>query len=166
VSFPRRAARGTRTRRSPSAASTSKKTLILGSGETTGLGGAEEPWARAGARHHHCLANYDYKLDNPLNREFVEGVPTPLARRNPDFFFESAATIGMHVIYEALKKTGGNTDGEALIGRPPGRSGQPAAGCRSIPRTRDACVQTIYIRRVSEGRRGIRQRCRSTGSRT
>ena len=39
---------------------------------------------------------------------------------------------GMHVIYEALKKTGGETDGKALVEAMKGRSGKArAARCRS-----------------------------------
>ena len=46
--------------------------------------------------------------------------------RNPDFF-SIGGYDGMHAIYEALKKTGGKTDAEALIAARQGHEvGQPA----------------------------------------
>jgi len=69
--------------------------------------------------------------------------------RNPDFF-SVGGYDGMHVIYEALKKTGGNTDGEALIAAAKGMKWDSPRGPMSIdPDTRDV-VQTIYIRRVQK----------------
>jgi branched-chain amino acid transport system substrate-binding protein len=54
----------------------------------------------------------------------------------------------MHAIYEALKKTGGNTDGDALIAAIKGMQWESPRGPISIdPETRDI-VQNIYIRRV------------------
>jgi branched-chain amino acid transport system substrate-binding protein len=55
---------------------------------------------------------------------------------------------GMHLIYEALKKTGGDTDGEKLVAAMKGMSWQSPRGPMSIdPATRDV-VQTVYIRKV------------------
>ena len=57
---------------------------------------------------------------------------------------------GMHVIYEALKKTGGKTDGESLINAAKGMQWESPRGPMSIdPATRDV-VQTVYIRRVEK----------------
>src|SRR5262249_6224945 len=51
---------------------------------------------------------------------------------------------GMHVIYEALKKTGGKTNGEALVGAMKGMKWESPRGPISIdPETRDI-VQNIY----------------------
>ena len=56
----------------------------------------------------------------------------------------------MHLIYEALKKTGGKTDGEALIAAAKGMAWESPRGPMSIdPETRDI-VQTVYIRRVEK----------------
>jgi branched-chain amino acid transport system substrate-binding protein len=56
----------------------------------------------------------------------------------------------MHLIYEALKKTGGKTDGETLIAAAKGMKWESPRGSISIdPDTRDI-VQTIYIRRVDK----------------
>jgi branched-chain amino acid transport system substrate-binding protein len=54
----------------------------------------------------------------------------------------------MHVIYEALKKTNGNTNGDALIAAMKGLAWESPRGPISIdPETRDI-VQNIYIRKV------------------
>ena len=67
--------------------------------------------------------------------------------RNPDFF-SIGGYDGMHLIYEALKKTGGKTDGESLITAAKGMKWESPRGPISIdPETRDI-VQTVYIRRV------------------
>jgi branched-chain amino acid transport system substrate-binding protein len=56
----------------------------------------------------------------------------------------------MHLIYEALKKTGGNTDGEALIAAAKGMAWESPRGPMSIdPATRDV-VQTVYMRQVEK----------------
>ena len=56
----------------------------------------------------------------------------------------------MHLIYEALKKTGGKTDGESLIAAAKGMAWESPRGPISIdPETRDI-VQTVYIRRVEK----------------
>ena len=53
----------------------------------------------------------------------------------------------MHLIYAALKKTNGNTDGEALIAAAKGMMDSPRGPMIIDPETRDV-VQTVYIRRV------------------
>jgi branched-chain amino acid transport system substrate-binding protein len=53
-------------------------------------------------------------------------------------------------MYEALKKTGGKTDGDALIEAMKGMSWESPRGPISIdPQTRDI-VQNIYIRKVEK----------------
>jgi branched-chain amino acid transport system substrate-binding protein len=55
---------------------------------------------------------------------------------------------GMHLIYEALKKTGGSTDGDGLIAAMKGMAWESPRGSISIdPETRDI-IQNIYIRKV------------------
>ena len=56
----------------------------------------------------------------------------------------------MHLIYEALKKTGGNTDGDSLIAAMKGLKWESPRGPISIdPDTRDI-VQNIYMRKVEK----------------
>jgi branched-chain amino acid transport system substrate-binding protein len=70
-------------------------------------------------------------------------------KRNPDFFAVGGYD-GMRLIYEALKKSGANTDGEALITAAKGMAWESPRGPMSIdPATRDV-VQTVYMRRVEK----------------
>ena len=58
----------------------------------------------------------------------------------------------MHLIYEALKKTGGNTDGDSIIAAMKGMAWESARGPIAIdPETRDI-VQDIYVRRLERVR--------------
>jgi branched-chain amino acid transport system substrate-binding protein len=57
---------------------------------------------------------------------------------------------GMHLIYEALKKTGGKADGDSLIAAAKGMNWESPRGPISIdPDTRDI-VQNVYIREVQK----------------
>src|SRR5580700_5951839 len=57
---------------------------------------------------------------------------------------------GMHLIYEALKKTGGKTDGDSLIEAIKGMAWESPRGPVSIdPQTRDI-IQNVYIRKVEK----------------
>jgi branched-chain amino acid transport system substrate-binding protein len=56
----------------------------------------------------------------------------------------------MHLIYEALRKTNGSTDGDALIAAMKGMAWESPRGPISIdPETRDI-VQNIYMRKVEK----------------
>ena len=71
------------------------------------------------------VANYDYNHQSPLNKEFVKAYNEEF-HRNPDIY-SIGGYDGMHLIYETLKKTGGNTDGDALIAAAKGmKLGKPA----------------------------------------
>ena len=121
-----------------------KKTKILGSGETT----AEAALKSMGEAGLGMITawHYDYTHDSKLNRDFVK-LFNEMHGRNPDFF-SIGGYDGMHAIYEALKKTGGKTDGEALIAAAKGMAWDSPRGPMSIdPEQRDV-VQTIYIREV------------------
>jgi branched-chain amino acid transport system substrate-binding protein len=90
--------------------------------------------------------HYDYNLDNKTNHEFVAAFNAAF-KRNPDFFAVGGYD-GMHLIVEALNKTGGNVDGDALIGAAKGMAWESPRGPMSIdPATRDV-VQSVYMRRV------------------
>jgi branched-chain amino acid transport system substrate-binding protein len=57
---------------------------------------------------------------------------------------------GMHLIYEALKKTGGKTDGDALVAAMKGMKWESPRGPIQIdPETRDI-IQNIYMRKVEK----------------
>jgi branched-chain amino acid transport system substrate-binding protein len=92
--------------------------------------------------------HYDHNLPGKLNEDFVKAFNKEYGR-NPDFF-AMGGYDGMHVIYEALKKTKGNTDGQALVDAAKGLSWQSPRGPIMIdPETRDV-VQTVYIRKVEK----------------
>jgi len=94
------------------------------------------------------VGNYVYTHKSPLNQEFVRAYNDEF-HRNPDIF-SIGGYDGMHLIYEALKKTGGNADGDALIAAARGMSWESPRGPISIdPETRDI-IQTVYIRRVEK----------------
>jgi branched-chain amino acid transport system substrate-binding protein len=93
-------------------------------------------------------AHYDYNINLQRNRDFVKAYNEAYGR-NPDIF-SIGGYDGMHLIYETLKKTGGKTDGEALITAAKGMKWDSPRGPISIdPETRDI-IQTVYIRRVEK----------------
>lgn len=92
--------------------------------------------------------HYDYNHKSKMNSDFVKAFNAEF-KRNPDFFAVGGYD-GMHLIYEALKKAGGKTDGDALIAAAKGVKWESPRGPVSIdPATRDV-VQNIYIRRVEK----------------
>jgi branched-chain amino acid transport system substrate-binding protein len=92
--------------------------------------------------------HYDYGHPSQANADFVKAFNAEF-KRNPDFFAVGGYD-GMHLIYEALKKTAANTDGEALIAAAKGMAWESPRGPMSIdPATRDV-VQTVYMRRVEK----------------
>ena len=92
--------------------------------------------------------HYDYNHKSKMNADFVKAFNAEF-KRNPDFFAVGGYD-GMHLIYEALKKTGGKTDGDTLIAAAKGMKWESPRGPIAIdPATRDI-VQTVYIRRVEK----------------
>ncbi len=92
--------------------------------------------------------HYDASNQSAKNAAFVAAYNEEF-KRNPDMF-SVGAYDGMHVIYEALRKTGGDADGEKLIAAAKGMAWESPRGPMSIdPETRDV-VETVYIRRVEE----------------
>jgi branched-chain amino acid transport system substrate-binding protein len=92
--------------------------------------------------------HYDYNLKSKVNQDFVKAFNAEF-KRNPDFFAVGGYD-GMHLIYEALKKTKGSTDGDALVAAAKGMKWASPRGPVLIdPETRET-VQTIYIRKVEK----------------
>jgi len=90
--------------------------------------------------------HYDYSDDPPDNKKFVAAYNAEF-KRNPDFGAVGGYD-GMHVIYEALKKAGGKTDGDSLVAAAKGISFESPRGPFQIdPETRDI-VQNISVRQV------------------
>ncbi|HXX26237.1 MAG TPA: ABC transporter substrate-binding protein [Pseudolabrys sp.] len=92
--------------------------------------------------------HYDYNHKSKMNNDFVKAYNAEY-KRNPDFF-SVGGYDGMHVIYAALAKTKGKTDGESMIDAAKGLKWESPRGPMSIdPETRDV-VQTVYIRQVEK----------------
>ena len=121
-----------------------KQTRVLGQGELT----SEDALKSMGdvALGIITVFHYDISHASDMNAAFVRMYKESFGR-NPDMF-SVGAYDGMHVIYEALQKTGGKGDGESLVAAAKGMRWESPRGMMSIdPDTRDV-VQTVYIRRV------------------
>ena len=92
--------------------------------------------------------DYSAAHGSPLNKKYVEEF-----RKANDFrpdFVSVGGYDGMHLIYEALKKTGGKTDGDTLLAAMKGMRWESPRGMMSIdPETRDI-IQNIYISKVEK----------------
>jgi branched-chain amino acid transport system substrate-binding protein len=92
-----------------------------------------------------------YSVAHPsaVNKDYVAAFQKANANVRPNFISVSAYD-GMHLIYEALRKTEGKTDGDALVSAMKGMAWESPRGPMSIdPKTRDV-VQNIYIRKVEK----------------
>jgi branched-chain amino acid transport system substrate-binding protein len=122
------------------------KTRIFGQGELTDEG-ALKSMGDAGLGII-TVFHYDYNHVSAANAAFVKAYNADYAR-NPDVF-SIGGYDGMHLIYEALKKAGGKTDGDSLIAAAKGMKWESPRGPVAIdPETRDI-IQTVYIRRVEK----------------
>jgi len=91
---------------------------------------------------------YSAAHDSALNKQYVAAYQKATGHR-PNFI-SVGGYDGMHLIYEALKKTNGNTDAETVVGAMKGMAWESPRGPISIdPRTRDI-VQNIYISKVEK----------------
>jgi branched-chain amino acid transport system substrate-binding protein len=123
-----------------------KKTRLMGQGEI-----ADESALKAigdAATGIITAYHYDYNHQSKANAAFVSDFNAAFGR-NPDLL-ALGGYDGMHLIYEALRKSGGKADGDSLIAAAKGMTFESPRGPMSIdPETRDV-VQTIYIRRVEK----------------
>jgi branched-chain amino acid transport system substrate-binding protein len=91
---------------------------------------------------------YSAAHPSQANRDFVAAYRQMFNQRPG--FMAVGGYDGIHLIYEALKTTGGKTDGDALIAAMKGMAWESPRGPISIdPETRDI-VQNIYIREVKK----------------
>ena len=91
-----------------------------------------------------------YSADHPsaMNKAYVAAFEKTNGFR-PNFM-SVGGYDGMHLIYDALKKTGGKADGDSLIAAMKGDAFESPRGPISIdPETRDI-IQNIYIRKVEK----------------
>ncbi|MBL8670231.1 MAG: ABC transporter substrate-binding protein [Alphaproteobacteria bacterium] len=88
---------------------------------------------------------YSAAHPSPKNKAYVEAFKKATGGMRPNFM-SVGGYDGMHLIYEALRKTGGKTDGDALIAAMKGTAWESPRGPISIdPETREI-VQNVYIR--------------------
>lgn len=94
--------------------------------------------------HHYSAAH-----DSPENKEFVKAYTQANPGRRPNMM-AVAGYDGIHLVYEALKKTKGSSDGTQLLEAMKGTKFESPRGPVSIdPETREM-VQNVYIRRVEK----------------
>jgi len=97
------------------------------------------------------VTSHHYSAAHPteINKKFVEGYGKANKGLRPNFMV-IAGYDGMHVIYEALKKTKGVGGGEALLAAMKGLHFESPRGPVTIdPQTRDI-VQNVYLRKVEK----------------
>ena len=91
---------------------------------------------------------YSADHNSPANKAFVDAFEK--ANNMRPNFMAVGGYDGMHLMYEALKKTGGKTDGDSLIEAIKGMAWESPRGPVSIdPQTRDI-IQNVYIRKVEK----------------
>ncbi len=91
---------------------------------------------------------YSAAHPSEMNKAYVDAFKKASGMR-PNFM-SVGGYDGMHLIYEALKKTGDKTDGDSLIAVMKGMAWESPRGPISIdPATREI-VQNIYIRKVEK----------------
>ena len=91
---------------------------------------------------------YSASHNSPLNKEFVAAIEKANGFR-PDFV-TLGGYDGMHLVYEALKKTGGDANGDGLIAAMKGMAWESPRGPISIDAATRDIVNNIYIRKVEK----------------
>ena len=120
---------------------------LIGTGDMTDddiLNGFGEAALGVVTSHHYSAAH-----PSALNKSFVEA----FAKANPGTrpnFMGVAGYDGMALIYAALEKTKGSTDGDTLIAAMKGASWESPRGPISIDADTRDIVQTIYVRKVEK----------------
>src|SRR5580692_9729799 len=92
--------------------------------------------------------SYSAAHDSALNKAYVADFEKASGFR-PDFV-SVGGYDGMHLIYEALKKTGGNADGDALLAAMKGMAWESPRGPISIDAETRDIVSNVYIRKVEK----------------
>ena len=92
---------------------------------------------------------YSADHNSPTNKAFVAAFEKANGGMRPNFMAVGGYD-GMHLMYAALQKTGGKTDGDSLIAAMKGMAWESPRGPISIdPETRDI-IQNVYIRKVEK----------------
>jgi branched-chain amino acid transport system substrate-binding protein len=91
---------------------------------------------------------YSAAHNSALNKSYVAAILKDNNFR-PDFV-SLGGYDGMHLLYEALKKTGGNADGDAMMAAMKGMAWESPRGPISIDADTRDIVSNIYIRKVEK----------------
>jgi branched-chain amino acid transport system substrate-binding protein len=91
---------------------------------------------------------YSAAHDSALNKTYVADFLKTAGER-PDFA-SLGAYDGLHMVYEALKKTGGDADGDKLIAAMKGMAWESPRGPISLDADTRDIVSNIYIRKVEK----------------
>jgi branched-chain amino acid transport system substrate-binding protein len=99
--------------------------------------------------------HYSAAHNSPENAAFKKAYAEVNGDKLRPNFMAAAGYDGMAVIYEALKKTNGSTDGDKLVAAMKGmKLVSPRGPIMIDPETRDV-VQTVYIRKVEKTGGGL-----------
>ena len=103
---------------------------------------------------------YSADHNSAVNKAFVEAFKKANGGMRPNFMAVGAYD-GMHLMYEALKKTGGKTDGDSLIAAMKGMAWESPRGPISIdPRDARHHPERLYPQSREEERRTLQRRIR------
>ena len=92
---------------------------------------------------------YSAAHPSPMNKAWVEAFKKANNGLRPNFMAVSGYD-GMQLMYDAIKKTGGKTDGDTFVEAAKGMSWESPRGPMSIdPQTRDV-IHNIYLRKVEK----------------
>jgi len=91
---------------------------------------------------------YSAAHDSALNKTYVADFLKTAGER-PDFA-SLGAYDGLHMVYEALKKTGGDADGDKLIAAMKGMAWESPRGPISLDADTRDIISNIYIRKVEK----------------
>ena len=95
------------------------------------------------------VTSFHYSAAHPSaeNRAYVDAFMKATKGMRPNFH-SVGGYDGMHLIYEAVRKTGGTADGEKLVDAMKGAAWTSPRGPMSIDAATRDVVQTVYIRKV------------------
>jgi len=91
--------------------------------------------------HHYSAAH-----DSPENKTYVEAFGRDNGGRRPNFH-SVGGYDGMHLLYEALKKTNGDANGDKLLAAMKGMSWTSVRGPVTLDTETRDIIQDVYIRR-------------------
>jgi len=120
---------------------------IIGPGDVTD----DDVLPRMGDQVIGTVTAHFYSADHPspANKAYVAAFEKANNNMRPNFM-SVGGYDGMHLIYDALKKTNGDTDGDKLVAAMKGMAFESPRGPISIdPDTRDI-IQDVYIRKVEK----------------